>query len=246
MRNPLDLAFDNLRNAVKNINVYRSPYAHAPIGKMQDALGTITIKKDGNANIQTEAYQFQTAIIPDGVKYCEITDLPLSYTYVNLRNDQKCTVKRNDDCAGFLYTHKTGTSEQLVGVVRAPVTLILPYKITASVRFYFLATDNFPFYRGLYLNHTGANVIGHEGWICDTSHIDAAPSGRMATVDFDDGYNMTPMYLNRLYLSAKTFENLANKRGTVTNGKLYLGSKNIANMSTAQKNAIIAKGWTIY
>lgn len=246
MSNPLDLAFDSLRDAIKNINVYRSPYTHAPIGEMQDALGTITIKKGGDASIATEAYQHQSVIIPDGVKYCEITDLPIYFSYVNLRNDQKCTVKRNDDCAGGLYNHKVGTSEQLVGVIYAPQTLILPYKITASKRFYFLATDDFPFYRGLYLNHTGANIISHEDWIYDTSHIDAAPAGRRATVDFDEGYNMSPMYLNRLYLSAKTFENLANKLGTVTNGKLYLGSKNIANMSTAQKNAIIAKGWTIY
>ena len=67
-----------------------------------------------------------------------------------------------------------------------------------------------------------------------------------STVDFDSGYNMSPMYLNRLYLSTKTFKNLANKLGTVTGGKLYLGTKNTDRMTTAQKDAITAKGWTIY
>lgn len=245
MSNSLDLAFSDLRTAIKNVNLYRSPYINLPIGVGQDALGRITVKKSGGTTIANEVLQNRSATVPDNVSYFQVDSLPAFLDYVNLRNNLNCTIQVNTVTdSGAVFAHGDGI-DLATNIIYAPYTLILPYRFYKPYSVSFIAID-FAFRRGLYLNRYGNNVLNYERWIYNTDHIDEANDNTRATVDFDKGYDMSPMYLNRLYLSAKTLENLANKLGTVTNGKLYLGSKNIANMTTAQKNAIIAKGWTIY
>lgn len=240
----LNSAFETLRNRVRNVNVYRSPYVNPSVGTITDKFGSFTIRKNGDGNSispDLESWQSDAVIIKNGVREGVVDCLPVNKYYVNLRND----VDENYIRINTIVNNSAGYSDGIIyGLVLAPYTLILPYKFSCGMLEFYV--DSTSFRRGIYLNTVGANVLDHESWIYNTAHIDDKYHYNKVTVDFDEGYNMTPMYLNRLYLSTKTFENLAHKLGTVTNGKLYLGSKNIANMSTAQKNAIIAKGWTIY
>lgn len=242
MKTTLDEAFDNLENAINNVNIYRSAYKHPEVGWITDKFGKYQIMANSvtSWSNRTQALQKESIILsaaPD--KRIEVDSLPVSYSYVNMRyEDDDSTVKLALDNSYWSYS-----AYNMYCCIYAPNTLILPKTFYGEVQFF---APLGAFSRGLYLNQYGDNVLCLESWIVDETNINSSNTNFPIRVDFDSGYDKSPMYLNRLYLSTTTFQNLANKLGTVTNGKLYLGSKNIANMTTTQKNAITAKGWTIY
>lgn len=231
----------DLRTCIKNLNVYRSVYENPRTGVMTDKLGTITIISDNATpwSPQKEAHRRGSYIIRNDAGVAMVDCLPSHAEYINLRNDianNRIILSGVNASGAISFAENTYT----FGYVVAPSTLILSRQHFGSLRF---IVDINSFSRGMYLNYSGTNILSTENWIYNTHHINAAFIG--ITIDFDAGYNMTPMYLNRLYLSSTTFSNLANKLGNVANGKLILGTKNIANMTETQKNAITAKGWTI-
>ena len=241
MMNSLTEAFDYLKNQISSIDRFNSAYVKPENNtSMSDKFGTIEFKSSGS--VFTTSTVLSSFIINPKARLAYIDCLPNRGTYVCLRNGENNVVYITTGVANFFKINLYG--EIAYGSLSfAPHTLILPVRFYGSTSF---KADTFSFCRGLYLNRYGTNFIGSEGWIVDSEHIDAAYEFAPAIVDFDSGYNMSPMYLNRLYLSTKTFENLASKLGTVTDGKLYLGTKNTDRMTTAQKDAITAKGWTIY
>lgn len=230
-------AFDELRWAIRNVNCYRSAHINPKAGTITDVFGSYEILPNGTSswNSRYRAPSYRCSCIQPKVIDAYIDCLPTEADYINLRNSEMDNTVR-------LTTTSYGT---LISTSRIsmPQTLILPKKFYGWV---YISANYSAFGRGLYLNSDGFNVVGSEGWIQHASTASAEYTGQSSVVDFDSGYNMSPMYLNRLYLSTKTFENLANKLGTVTGGKLYLGTKNIDRMTTAQKDAIAAKGWSIY
>lgn len=241
MTNSLTEAFDYLKNQISSIERFGSAYVQPKENtSMTDEFGTIEFKSNGS--VFSVASASASFIINSKAKYAYIDCLPNQSNYVCLRNTEDNTVRITSSVVRF-GTASINNVKSYMGVSFAPRTLILPKRFYGSANFRALT---FSFCRGLYLNRFGTNFIGLEGWIIDSLHIDEAYERAPAIVDFDSGYDMSPMYLNRLYLSTKTFENLASKLGTVTDGKLYLGTKNTDRMTTAQKDAITAKGWTIY
>ena len=242
MMSNLQHALDDLRYSIKNINCYKSAYVNPEVGaKIQDKFGTVEIisSSESTLAVERQAYRNLSFLINQRAREAYIDCLPSRSNYINLRNDSyNNTVRITSNFGGFLIEG----SKYYIGFIKAPYTLILPYVFYGSL---FFVVDSLSFRRGIYLNSVGQNILSTEMWINNTDHIDRLQSGG-AKVDFDSGYNMSPMYLNRLYLSTQTFANLANKLGTVTGGKLYLGTKNTDRMTTAQKDAIKAKGWTIY
>lgn len=247
MKTTLDEAFDQLNQAILNVNCYRTIYKNPKSGStLSDKFGTIKFLDSSTTswNSSKEAHASNSWIIYDGVARATIDSLPNNAEYINLRNDIGNNAVYKSGVESFVSSYVSG-ARYVLGRIFAPRTLILPYSFRGTI--YIVPNSTGIFERGLYLNSVGTNIPFTEGWIDTTAHIDQTGSNiYKATVDFDSGYSMSPMYLNRLYLSTTTFQNLANKLGTVTNGELYLGSKNIANMTTAQKTAITAKGWTIY
>lgn len=237
-------AFDDLRYNIKNLNCYRSAYVNPVVGaKIQDKFGTVEILSNTATSSGNGAYRSQDCVlIHPKAKNAYIDCFPNYAMYINLRNDNYSNIVRMTSkilnevvINGKYYLGFTNNSDTLI----LPPTFFGHISVIASVS---------AFKRGIYLNSYGSNVAGTESWIYTTNHIDGVQGVNLyeVVVDFDSGYNMSPMYLNRLYLSTQTFANLANKLGTVTGGKLYLGTKNTDRMTTAQKDAITAKGWTIY
>lgn len=242
MTNSLYEAFDYLKNQISSIDRFNSAYIRPEDNtSMTDKFGTIEFKNSGS--VFTTVSISSSLIINPKAKNAYIDCLPTQMNYVCLRNADGDNIVHITSGTAVSSRITLNGVTYYIGVSLAPRTLILPARFYGSARF---AALSFSFCRGLYLNRYGTNFIGSESWIVDSNHIDEAYENAPAVVDFDSGYNMSPMYLNRLYLSTKTFENLANKLGTVTGGKLYLGTKNTDRMSTAQKDAITAKGWTIY
>lgn len=240
MSSPLSNAFNELRYSIKDIDVYRSPYEHPKVGKITDEFGTIEVISSGSYDGVTQIHASSSYIIKSSNRNSlNIYGIPQNPNYVNLRYGNS---NRNVTLDTNIFTNAIIDSGAVrLGVICNPQTFILPKVFYGSIGFY---ANWLTFRRGIYLNSSGTKFVSNENWIVNTASIDS--NRPYAVVDFDSGYKLTPFYLNRLYLAAKTFDNLANKLGTVTNGKLYLGSKNIANMTTTQKNAITAKGWTIY
>jgi uncharacterized protein (DUF1330 family) len=241
MSSPLSNAFNELRYSIKDINLYQSPYKHPNVGKITDEFGSIEVISSGSYNNVTKTHASRSFVVDTKSKRnsLNIYGIPQMADYINFRYGNS---QRNVTLDNTVFPNGTVDSGKVqIGVICAPSTFILPKFFNGAISFY---ANTWIFRRGIYLNSSGTKVASSESWILNTASIDS--NTPFAVVDFDSGRKITPLYLNRLYLAAKTFDNLANKLGTVTNGKLYLGSKNIANMTTTQKNAITAKGWTIY
>lgn len=241
MKSPLNDAFNELRNSIKDIDVYQSPYKHPKVGKITDEFGSIEVISSGSYDNVTKTSASNTFVVDTKSKRnsLNIYGIPQMAGYVNFRYGNSQRIVTLDNKVFPQATLDSGKVQ--IGIIYAPSTFILPKNFNGTISFY---ADRWIFRRGIYLNSRGTKVASNENWILNTASIDS--NTPFAVVDFDSGREITPLYLNRLYLATKTFDNLANKLGTVTNGKLYLGSKNIANMTTTQKNAITAKGWTIY
>ena len=249
MSNPLSEAFDYLRDSIKNIpiNSYQSAYINPEVGTITDVFGSFKVLPNSatNWNRRREAPSWRCFSIRPEAKDAYIDCLPTAAFYINLRNNQMNNIVRLTPNVNLIYTTGIGSSggSVCVGMIVLPSTLILPKTFYGRLD---IISNYDVFTRGLYLNSYGDNVVNKETWITHQSTASAEYTATQSVVDFDSGYNMSPMYLNRLYLSTQTFANLAIKLGTVTGGKLYLGTKNTDRMTTAQKDAITAKGWTIY
>lgn len=235
----LSNAFDVLRDSIKNINVYRSPYQNPEVDSMIDAFGKITFTKETH-QITSGANPDYSWVMRDDAKSVTVSTLPQYANYINFRTGKCIQVSMDGSlCSAYTGGGSSGVM-YLYGTMIAPATLILPRYFNGTLNG--IVTEYGAFQRGLYLNRFGSNVLLRNS-IVNTYHIDRAVEG--ATVNFDSGYDKSPMYLDRLYLSRKTFGYLASKLGTVTGGKLYLGEKNTSRMSDEQKQKITAKGWEI-
>ena len=237
-------AFNELRQAIRNINCYQSAYINPEVGTITDEFGSVEILPNTATSWGNGKYPSRNCfLIHPKSENAYIDCLPPNANYVNLRNNQMNNTVRITSNIIQTVTIGTSNGNACVGYCKPPETLILPKTFYGDLNIILYYSG---FTRGLYLNSYGRNVVRSEGWAMHVTTSSAENKVIQSTVDFDSGYNMSPMYLNRLYLSTKTFENLANKLGTVTGGKLYLGTKNTDRMTTAQKDAITAKGWTIY
>lgn len=237
----LQAAFSDLREAINSINRYRTIFEHPPLGTLTDKLGTIKIIKSESTGWGPSEVRVKDAfVIKDNLPPVTIDCLPNNVRYINMANNINSPINVSD-VMSHLSISFDSTNKYVSGSIYSPETLILPINFSGIIT---IIPANDIFKRGLYLNKYGSNILYTENRIINTYHIDRAKSE--ANVNFDSGYNMTPMYLNRLYLSTSTFSNLSNKLGKVTNGKLYLGEKNTSRMTSAQKTAIQNKGWIIY
>lgn len=231
-------SLENMCNSVGSINIYHIPFEHPPVGKLTDEFGEFEVLDDSTTSSFPMKNDIQKNCYVSKSGYAETIIIPPISKYINLRYSKPYArfVFKYSNVSTVSYGYAIGN------YCTAPYTLICPYSFDGV--FPKFVAGNSIFRRGLWLSNT--SIANRSDWIVNNAHIQQ--TGFTARVMCDNGFSITPVYLNKLYLDIPYFEKfidaLGNRTG-MTKGKIYVGDINLNRISTTTKNKAESKGWTL-